>query len=77
MPAEIIAGTVPVLWTLVALVVLAAAILFARLNPELVEIYLSEGQLLVAIMALAAMAIAAILGRPEVAREFEVLVPGW
>ena len=77
MTLESIVGTVPALWALVAFVVLAAAVIFARVKPELVEIYLSESQLLVAAMALAAMAIAVIFGRPEFAREFEGLVPAW
>jgi len=66
----------PLLWALLAALVILALVLFACIDPELAEVYFGDVHLLVATLALAAIAIALLSGRLEMQRQFGVFVPG-
>jgi hypothetical protein len=68
--------TAPVLWALLAALLILALVLFACIDPELAEVYFGDVQLLVATLALAAIAIAMLSGRLDMSRQLGVLVPG-
>lgn len=70
------AQTAPVLWALLALLLLLALVIYACIEPELAEIFLGDFQLLVATVTLAVLAIAMISGRADITRELGGLVPG-
>jgi hypothetical protein len=52
---EFTAQTVPLLWFLIAALVLMALIVFACIDPELAEVYLGDWQLVAVAVALAAL----------------------
>jgi hypothetical protein len=61
--------TAPVLWALVALLLLLALVIFACVDPESAEVFFGDLQLLVATVTLAAVAIIVLSGRIKIARE--------
>jgi hypothetical protein len=65
----------PMIWALVAALLILALVLFACIEPELAEVYLGDVQLLVATLALAAVALVLLYGRSEM-RHLGVFVPG-
>ena len=70
------AQTAPVLWALLALLLLLALVIFASIEPELAEIFLGDFQLLVAAVTLAVLAIAMFSGRADITRDLAGFVPG-
>jgi hypothetical protein len=54
MIVDFTAQTPPALWTLAAALALLALVLLACIDPELVEVYIGEAQLLLGTLALAA-----------------------
>lgn len=65
----------PLLWTIIASLLILALVLFACIEPDLAEVYLGDVQLLVATLALALIAIVLLSGRFESAHQFEAFVP--
>jgi hypothetical protein len=61
--------TAPVLWALVALLLLLALVIFASVDPESAEVFFGDLQLLVATVTLGAVAIVVLSGRVKIARE--------
>ena len=61
--------TAPVLWALVALLLLLALVIFASVDPESAEVFFGDLQLLVATVTLAAVALVALSGRVKIARD--------
>ena len=70
------AQTAPVLWALLALLLLLALVIFASIEPELAEVFLGDFQLLVAAVTLAVLAIAMFSGRADITRDLQGFVPG-
>jgi hypothetical protein len=69
------AQTVPVLWALIAALVLMGLIVFACIDPELAEVYLGDWQLVVAAVGLAAILIVVGSGHADAAHQLWLL-PG-
>jgi hypothetical protein len=65
----------PLLWTIIASLLILALVLFACIEPDLAEVYLGDVQLLVATLALALIAIVLLSGRFESVHQFEAFVP--
>src|SRR5262245_36516287 len=77
MIVDFTAQTGPVLWALIAALVILALLIFASVAPELAEVYLGDIQILVATLALAAIGIVLLVpGRVEILHQFGRLVPG-
>ena len=61
----------PLLWTLLALLLVFAGAIVASIDPEVAEIYLGDRRLLVATAAVAVLTLVAlIVARPEIAAGF-------
>lgn len=67
----------PVLWAIIAALLILALVLFSCIEPELAEVYLGDVHLLVATLALAAIALIMLVSwRVEASHQFGFLVPG-
>jgi len=76
MVVDFAAQTAPVLWGLVAILVILALVIFASVDPELAEVYFGDVQILVATLALAAVMIAFLVpARVEELRALGLLLP--
>jgi hypothetical protein len=77
MVVDFAAQTAPVLWGLVAILVILALVIFASVDPDLAEVYFGDVQILVATLALAAVMIALMVpARVEELRALGLLIPG-
>jgi hypothetical protein len=77
MIVDFTAQTGPVLWAIIAALLILALVLFSCIEPELAEVYLGDVHLLVATLALAAIALFMLTsGRFEAPHHFGFLVPG-
>ena len=71
------AQTGPLLWAVIAALLILALALFASVDPELAEVYLGDAHVLIATLALAAIAVAMLASsRPDVARQLGAFVSG-
>jgi hypothetical protein len=65
MIVDFTAQMTPLLWALAVLLVVLAAAIFASMEPDLVEVYLGEPQLLFAMITVAALVVATLTGAPS------------
>ena len=68
--------TAPLLWAILAVLLLLALVIFASVDPDLAEIFLGDTQLLVATVALAAFAILMVSGGADWSHHLGLLVSG-
>jgi hypothetical protein len=76
MVIDFTAQTAPLLWAILAVLLLLALVIFASLDPDLAEVFLGDTQILVATVALAAFAIVMVSGRADLTHDLQLLVPG-
>jgi hypothetical protein len=68
--------TAPLLWAILAVLLLLALVIFASIDPDLAEVLLGDTQILLATVALAAFAIFMVSGGADWSRHLGLLAPG-
>jgi hypothetical protein len=77
MVVDFAAQTGPVLWAMVAGLVILAVLIFVSVDPELAEVYLGDAHIFVATLALAAIVMLLVVPeRAAVLQQLQLLVPG-
>jgi hypothetical protein len=73
---DLTAQLAPLLWAILALLLVSAGAIVASIDPEIAEIYLGDRRLLVATAAVAVLTLVAlVVARPDIAAGFGLPVP--
>jgi hypothetical protein len=76
MVIDFTAELAPLLWSILALLLISTAALVASIDPEIAEIYIGDRRLLVATAAVAVVALVALIAaRPDIAAGFGLPFP--
>ena len=76
MVIDFTAELAPLLWSILALLLISTAALVASIDPEIAEIYIGDRRLLVATATVAVVALVALIAaRPDIASGFGLPFP--